>query len=159
MKKFIRKNKTVLFLLAIILVSSVVAIGIMLRYFYYGDGTSRTIAQNTMEISSSKLDEVKEALLAKEEVQEATVEIAPKSGIIVFRITFSDGYDLDKAKTVAAKTLESFSDEELALYDVTYTLISASSSKADGFKIMGSRNVAGSTLVWGNNNASTEEED
>jgi hypothetical protein len=70
---------------------------------------------------------------------------------------FNEDVDLETAKGVALKSLESFSEEELAFYDFNFTLKKNTSDKVEGFLISGARTKNGSGLVWNNNRQVTEE--
>ena len=72
-------------------------------------------------------------------------------------IAFEAGADLETSKAIAVKTLEQFSDEEKAFYDIHFTLVSEKNEASDGFTIMGSKNVNGTNLIWNNNNPVSDD--
>ena len=131
-----------------------ISAALLLKYFYYGNGGSkygdRLDGIELVTISDDKKNSVVEDIKQRKNVKDAKVEVSGK--IIYIRIAFNAGADLDTSKAIAVKTLEQFSDEEKAFYDVHFTLVSEKNEVSDGFTIMGSKNVNGTNLIWGNNN-------
>lgn len=131
-----------------------ISAALLLKYFYYGNGGSkygdRLDGIELITISDDKKNSVVEDIKQRKNVKDAKVEVSGK--IIYIRIAFNAGADLDTSKAIAVKTLEQFSDEEKAFYDVHFTLVSEKNEVSDGFTIMGSKNVNGTNLIWGNNN-------
>ena len=131
-----------------------ISAALLLKYFYYGNGGSkygdRLDGIELITVSDDKKNSVVEDIKKRKNVKDAKVEVSGK--IIYIRIAFNAGADLDTSKAIAVKTLEQFSDEEKAFYDVHFTLVSEKNEVSDGFTIMGSKNVNGTNLIWGNNN-------
>lgn len=131
-----------------------ISAALLLKYFYYGNGGSkygdRLDGIELVTISDDKKNSVVEDIKQRKNVKDAKVEVSGK--IIYIRIAFNAGADLDTSKAIAVKTLEQFSDEEKAFYDIHFTLVSEKNEVSDGFTIMGSKNVNGTNLIWGNNN-------
>ncbi len=131
-----------------------ISAALLLKYFYYGNGGSkygdRLDGIELVTISDDKKNSVVEDIKQRKNVKDAKIEVSGK--IIYIRIAFNAGADLDTSKAIAVKTLEQFSDEEKAFYDVHFTLVSEKNEVSDGFTIMGSKNVNGTNLIWGNNN-------
>ena len=131
-----------------------ISAALLLKYFYYGNGGSkygdRLDGIELITVSDDKKNSVVEDIKKRKNVKDAKVEVSGK--IIYVRIAFNAGADLDTSKAIAVKTLEQFSDEEKAFYDVHFTLVSEKNEASDGFTIMGSKNVNGTNLIWGNNN-------
>lgn len=131
-----------------------ISAALLLKYFYYGNGGSkygdRLDGIELITVSDDKKNSVVEDIKKRKNVKDAKVEVSGK--IIYIRIAFNAGADLDTSKAIAVKTLEQFSDEEKAFYDVHFTLVSEKNEASDGFTIMGSKNVNGTNLIWGNNN-------
>lgn len=141
-------------MLLIIIACVGISAALLLKYFYYGNGGSkygdRLDGIELITVSDDKKNSVVEDIKKRKNVKDAKVEVSGK--IIYIRIAFNAGADLDTSKAIAVKTLEQFSDEEKAFYDVHFTLVSEKNEVSDGFTIMGSKNVNGTNLIWGNNN-------
>lgn len=136
-----------------------ISAALLLKYFYYGNGGSkygdRLDGIELITVSDDKKNSVVEDIKKRKNVKDAKVEVSGK--IIYIRIAFNAGADLDTSKAIAVKTLEQFSDEEKAFYDVHFTLVSEKNEVSDGFTIMGSKNVNGTNLIWGNNNPISDD--
>ena len=141
-------------MLLIIIACLGISAALLLKYFYYGNGGSkygdRLDGIELVTISDDKKNSVVEDIKQRKNVKDAKIEVSGK--IIYIRIAFNAGADLDTSKAIAVKTLEQFSDEEKAFYDIHFTLVSEKNEVSDGFTIMGSKNVNGTNLIWGNNN-------
>ena len=146
-------------MLLIIIACLGISAALLLKYFYYGNGGSkygdRLDGIELITISDDKKNSVVEDIKKRKNVKDAKVEVSGK--IIYIRIAFNAGADLDTSKAIAVKTLEQFSDEEKAFYDVHFTLVSEKNEASDGFTIMGSKNVNGTNLIWGNNNPVSDD--
>ena len=160
MKKFIRNNKAICFMLLIIIACVGVSVGLLLKYFYFGNGGSkygdRLDGIEAVLIADDKKNEVANSLKEGKNVKDATVTVTGK--IIYIRIAFEAGADLETSKSIAVKSLEQFSEDEKKFYDVHFTLVSDKADNSDGFTIMGAKNVNGTNLVWNNNNAVSDGE-
>ena len=146
-------------MLLIIIACAAISVGLLLKYFYFGNGGSkygdRLDGIEAAIISDNKKSEVANSIKEGKNVKDATVTITGK--IIYIRIVFKAGADLTTSKAVAAKTLEQFSNEEKDFYDIHFTLVSAKDESSDGFTIMGSKNVNGTNLIWNNNNPVSDD--
>ena len=160
MKKFIRNNKAICFMLLIIIACAAISVGLLLKYFYFGNGGSkygdRLDGIEAAIISDNKKSEVVNSIKEGKNVKDATVTITGK--IIYIRIAFEAGADLDTSKSIAVKSLEQFSEEEKKFYDVHFTLVSEKTDTNEGFTIMGAKNVNGTNLIWNNNNTVSDGE-
>mgnify|MGYP004626671507 CR=1 FL=1 len=159
MKKFIRNNKAICFMLLIIIACVGVSVGLLLKYFYFGNGGSkygdRLDGIEAVLIADDKKNEVANSLKEGKNVKDATVTVTGK--IIYIRIAFEAGADLETSKSIAVKSLEQFSEDEKKFYDVHFTLVSDKNESSDGFTIMGSKNVNGTNLIWNNNNPVSDD--
>ena len=146
-------------MLLIIIACAAISVGLLLKYFYFGNGGSkygdRLDGIEAAIISDNKKSEVANSIKEGKNVKDATVTITGK--IIYIRIAFEAGADLETSKAIAVKTLEQFSDEEKAFYDIHFTLVSEKNEASDGFTIMGSKNVNGTNLIWNNNNPVSDD--
>lgn len=147
-------------MLLIIIACTAISVGLLLKYFYFGNGGSkygdRLDGIEAAIISDNKKSEVANSIKEGKNVKDATVTITGK--IIYIRIAFEAGADLDTSKSIAVKSLEQFSEEEKKFYDVHFTLVSEKTDTNEGFTIMGAKNVNGTNLIWNNNNTVSDGE-
>lgn len=148
-------------MLLIIIACAAISVGLLLKYFYFGNGGSkygdRLDGIEAAIISDDKKSEVVNSIKEGKNVKDATVTITGK--IIYIRIAFEAGADLETSKSIAVKSLEQFSEEEKKLYDVQFTLVSDKTDTNEGFPIiMGAKNVNGTNLIWTNNNPVSDGE-
>lgn len=147
-------------MLLIIIACATISVGLLLKYFYFGNGGSkygdRLDGIEAAIISDNKKSEVANSIKEGKNVKDATVTITGK--IIYIRIAFEAGADLDTSKSIAVKSLEQFSEEEKKFYDVHFTLVSEKTDTNEGFTIMGAKNVNGTNLIWNNNNTVSDGE-
>lgn len=147
-------------MLLIIIACATISVGLLLKYFYFGNGGSkygdRLDGIEAAIISENKKSEVANSIKEGKNVKDATVTITGK--IIYIRIAFEAGADLDTSKSIAVKSLEQFSEEEKKFYDVHFTLVSEKTDTNEGFTIMGAKNVNGTNLIWNNNNTVSDGE-
>ncbi len=159
MKKFIRNNKAICFMVLIIIACIGISAALLLKYFYFGNGGSkygdRLDGIEAVAIPDDKKNSVVEDIKQRKNVKDAKIEVSGK--IVYIRIAFEAGADLETSKAIAVKTLEQFSDEEKAFYDIHFTLVSEKNEASDGFTIMGSKNVNGTNLIWNNNNPVSDD--
>ena len=147
-------------MLLIIIACAAISVGLLLKYFYFGNGGSkygdRLDGIEAAIISDNKKSEVANSIKEGKNVKDATVTITGR--IIYIRIAFEAGADLDTSKSIAVKSLEQFSEEEKKFYDVHFTLVSEKTDTNEGFTIMGAKNVNGTNLIWNNNNTVSDGE-
>ena len=147
-------------MLLIIIACATISVGLLLKYFYFGNGGSkygdRLDGIEAAIISDNKKSEVANSIKEGKNVKDATVTITGK--IIYIRIAFEAGADIDTSKSIAVKSLEQFSEEEKKFYDVNFTLVSEKNDTNEGFTIMGAKNVNGTNLIWNNNNTVSDGE-
>ena len=161
MKKYFKENKTLVILLGIALACIIISTILLFKYFYFGNGGSkygnRLDGIENVEIKKDKQDEIVSKIEEEKLVEKATMLITGKR--VDIRIVLTEDADITNAKAVALKSLDNFSEEEKAFYDIEYTLKQEATERAEGFLIMGAKNVNGSNLVWVNNNSTTSSEE
>ena len=161
-KKIWQENKVLLVLAIVLVVCVVVLVVVSITYFY---GTSDSVYGNRLDItekvpmSNDTLNKAKEGLEKNEKVNSAKVTL--KGRIVYLSIKFVDDIKMSDAKKIAESSLEYFSEEELSVYDLQYT-ISSKITKEDkdnkSYTLMGSRNVNGvGAIVWNNYNIEETE--
>lgn len=162
--KNIWEENKILFVLAIILVLCVVVlIGVSIKYFY---GTSSTVYGNRLDITEKvpmkeeTLTKIKETLESDEKV--SSVKTTLKGKIVYISIKFIDDVKMEDAKKIAASSVSLFSEEELGVYDILYTIqskITKEDKNNKSYTLMGSKNANGSSdISWNNYNIKETEE-
>lgn len=159
-QKILNENRVLLVLGIILLVCLVVVAVVSLTYFY---GSSDTVYGN-------RLDDIKDMPLneklfkdieneLKEDESVKNVSTTKKGKIVYINIDFVDATKMEDAKKVAESSLELFNDDELALYDIEFTITSLSTNDFIGYTLMGARNANGlGEIVWNNYNLEVDEE-
>lgn len=153
-------NNRVLFVLATIVIVCFIIMGVVVIKYFVGFNTSvygdrlEDIADLPLKEEDKKV--IEDKLKEQESVKEVNVHTAGK--IIYIRIVF-ENVSLERAKEIAATTLEVINDEYKKHYDLHYTLVEESTETNAGFTIMGAKNISNeSTIIWNNNTPVTEGE-
>lgn len=160
-KKVWEENK-VLLVLGIILIICILVVSIVsLTYFY---GSSDSVYGNRLDeikdipLNSKLFKDIEEELKKNESVK--NVNVNQKGKIVYINIDFVDATGMDLAKEIASSTLELFNDDELAIYDLEFTISSLSTKDFVGYTLMGARNANGiGEIVWNNYNVEEKDEE
>ena len=161
MKKFFKENKTLTILLCIAIICIVVSVTLLFKYFYFGNGGSKfgTRLEGIENVIIS--DETKENTIknieSNEIVEKATIIVTGKR--VDIKIVYNSNANLTEAQNVAVLTLDNFSEAEKKFYDFEFTIKQEATETAEGFLLMGAKNVNGTNLVWVNNNSSASKEE
>ncbi len=155
------KNK-VLIILGLILVACLVAIIIVSISFFFGKGKSIE-GDRIKDISKYPITETFKSdyitsLKENEIVKNASLEVKSNRRTLYVVISFKDDTSLTDAEGIAQSSLSNISEDLLSYYDFEFILKCDKTENSDGFTIMGAKNVAGSGLVWNNNNPVESEE-
>ncbi len=149
-KKVWMENKILLVLAIILVICLAIFIGVSVTYFYgsssdkYG---TRLDATKNVPLKDELFNDIKTELTKSESV--AKVETNLKGNIVYININFVSGTDVEAAKKVADVVPTLFNDDELAVYDLQFTI---KSEGDNNFTLMGARNSNGSGLIVWNNN-------
>ena len=149
-KKVWMENKILLVLAIILLICLVIFIGVSVTYFYGSNSDkygSRLDASKELPLKNELFDDIKTELEKSESVSKVDTNL--KGNIVYVNITFNEGTDVEAAKKVADVVPTLFNDDELAVYDLQFTI---KSEGENGFTLMGARNSNGSGLIVWNNN-------
>ncbi len=161
MKKFLKENKTLTILFIIAVICVVVSITLLFKYFYFGNGGSkygtRLEGIENVTINENKKNDVIKNIESSEKVEKASMTINGKR--IDIKIVFTSDTNLTEAENIAVLALDNFSNEEKAFYDFEFTIKQEATETAEGFLLMGAKNVNGTNLVWVNNNSSSSKEE
>ena len=158
MKKYFQENKTLVVLMAIAIICIIVSTILLFKYFYFGNGGtkygSRLDGIETVTINEEKQNNIKTTIESNELVKSAKVSVTGK--IVYIKITVTSEATMQDAENAAIKSLDNFSDEEKSFYDFQFTIEQKADEKTEGFLNTGAKNVNGTNLIWGNNNAVKE---
>lgn len=149
-------NNKVLIILGLILVACLVAIIIVSISFFFGKGKSIE-GDRIKDISKYPVTEVMKndfikSLEDNSVVKNASIDIKSNRRTLYITINFNDDTALVDAQGIAQASLSNLSEDILGYYDLEYILKCNKTENSDGFVIIGAKNVAGSGLVWNNNN-------
>ena len=153
-KKIWQENK-VLLVLAIILTICLVVFAVVAIFYFYGgsDNVYGNRLDITKEVPLNKtlLKDIETELTKNESVK--TTSATLKGKIVYINVDFVENTKMEDAKLVAENIISLFSEDELAVYDINFTICVDRSENSDGFTLMGARNTSGSGLViWNNYN-------
>jgi len=159
-QKILNENRVLLVLGIILLVCLVVVAVVSLTYFY---GSSDTVYGNRLDdikdmpLNDKLFKDIENELKTEESVKK--VSTTKKGKIVYINIDFVEETKMEDAKKVAESSLELFNDDELALYDIEFTISSLSTNDFVGYTLMGARNANGlGEVVWNNYNLVVDEE-
>ena len=129
---------------------------------YLKEGKVETFGTTKTILFSNKLSpEEKEIISQIEEneiVEEATIRVSGK--VIYVTITFVPATTLVEGQSIALASLDYFSEETLNFYDLEYMIQAEDTEDAEGFQLIGAKNVSGTGgIVWNNNTPFEEEEE
>lgn len=157
-KKIWVENR-VLLVLAIILLTCLIVFAIVsLTYFY---GASDNVYGNRLDttknvpLNDKLFKDIKNELEEHESVTSASIKL--KGKIIYINIVFVNETSMDDAKVIAESATELFNDDELAVYDIQFTISVKKTEENPGYTLMGARNSNGSGIVVWNNYTILEE--
>ncbi len=144
--KFI-KNHKILTALIIMFIIFIIAIVILYNIlFNYGED-SRLNGKKEVEFSEESKKAIVDSIKKYEEVENASINIVTRQ--ISFIVDVKKDLQKDKAKEVANKILEEFSDKEKDYYDIQ---VIATCKKCDAdddtYPIFGYKNKKSSKFVW-----------
>lgn len=158
-KKIWMENKVLLVLAIILIICVVIFASVAISYFYGSSGSvygNRLDATKKVPLANSKLEKIKKDIETNEIVKSAKVNL--KGKIVYIIINFKDNTKMEDSQKIAENVLESFTEEELKVYDLEFTISSESSDeKFTSYTLMGAKNSNGSeTISWSNYNISEE---
>ncbi len=163
---FFKTHRVFTMLMAIVLVCAIVVCTVLIQCFYIGNGSDkygdRLEGISEHEISSSRLDDFKNNVSVNEKVKSTKINIQGR--IIYITLQILEGTDIEEAKSIALKSLENFSEDELSYYDVNVTMKQGVTKNEknevtnEGFIISGYKNKKAVTIVWNNNRPVTKAE-
>lgn len=160
-KKIWNENR-VLFVLGLILIICVVVVSIVSLTYFYGSSSNaygnRLDSIKDTPLSDKYLQNIKTEMNSKTGVKNTNVKV--KGKIVYIEIEYNDGIKMDDAKETTKDALKLFSEKELSLYDLQFTI------KNKDFTLMGAHNSNGSSstseednIVWNNYTIKEDKEE
>ena len=160
-KKIWNENR-VLFVLGVILIICVVVVAIVSLTYFYGSSSNaygnRLDSIKDTPLSDKFLNSIKTEMNSKDDVKNTNVKV--KGKIVYIELTFNDGTKMDDAKKTAKEAIKLFSEKELGLYDLQFTI------KTAEYTLMGAHNSNGSAstseeedIIWNNYTIKEETEE
>lgn len=155
---FYKKNRvySILMIISIICIVSIL-VGVIL-YFVgqtnkdkYG---TRLDGIESLIIKDKKLNTIEDKIKENELVKEVDIHI--KGKLIYINITLNTGKHTD-SENIAQSSLESFSEEEKAYYDIQYIVTNEDKEIEEKFPVMGYIKAGNSVIKWTNYEIKTEE--
>ena len=153
LKKIWQEN-SVLFVLLFILIACLIAISIVVVTYFVGDSSSkygdRLDGIENYPFDEDMQNEIISQIKENEIVEDVTMRVSGK--VIYITISFAPATTLVEAQSVALASLDYFSEETLSFYDLEYMIQADDTEDAEGFQIIGAKNVSGTGgIVWNNN--------
>ncbi len=160
-KEFWQNNRVLFILSIIVIVCLIIILIVAINNFYAGNDTSeygqRLDGIEDVPITEKFINETINTIKENEQVKEMIINTQGK--IVYTRIEFNDEITLLEAQGIALSIIEMYSEEELAFYDLNFTLIQESSEKGEGFFIEGVKTINGNGLTWNNNYPVNDDEE
>lgn len=152
--KLIKRHKGLAIILGLTLILLIIIFAIFSRMLFstgkseYGDRLN-----NIVEVKDGLLKEVKGELESLEEVTSANVRIQGK--IIYTTINVTKATSKDKAKEIASKTLENYSEEVIECYDFEFLIKQEEEKDEEGnnksYTIAGTKHPNKEKISWTKN--------
>lgn len=157
MKKFFIKVKDLMLhhklLSVIVILAFILFVVLCLMFLSMTISTSNKYGNrldgiNKVEIKRATLKEVGKKLEESDKVKDASLHIEGK--IIYFDIVYVKGTTKDEAKEIASKSMDNFSEKELAFYDLEYVLMEDKKDDKEGksFVIIGTKHSSKDSISW-----------
>lgn len=145
-------NNRVYSILMIISIICIIAILVGVLLYFIGQTNKdkyghRLDGIESVEIKSDKLSEIESKIIENELVKEADVYV--KGKIIYITFTLNTGKHAD-SESIAQASLEYFSEEEKAFYDIHYTVENLDNEIEENFPVMGYIKAGNSVIKWTN---------
>lgn len=153
MKSLIKRHKGLSIVVGLSLILLVVIFAILARMLFSSGSEYGDRLNNIVAVDSKTTDKIISETKKLDEVDDITINI--KGKIIYTVITFTDKTSKDKAKEIASKTLESYSEEIIKCYDFEYFLTQKSEAKEGKedktFTIAGTKHPDIDSISWTKN--------
>ena len=158
-KEFYNENRVFTILMGIVIICVVLIASVMLKYFFFGNGSNpygdRLKDAKKYAITDKLKNDITTSLESDEAIKNASIKVIVRT--VYIQMEFNQGVALKDAEGKALSVLEKFSEGQMGYYDIEFILTEESTNDSEGFTIMGAKNVNGSNIVWNNNNPITIE--
>ena len=146
------KNNRVYSILMIISIICIVAILVGVVLYFLGQTSkdkygNRLEGIEKVEIKESKLNDIENKITESELVK--STEVVIKGKLVYITITLNTGTHAD-AESLAQTSLELFSEEEKAFYDIQYIVDNKDEKIEENFPVMGYIKAGNSVIKWTN---------
>ena len=151
MRDFYKRNR-VYSILMIVSIMCVIAIGVGVLLYFFGQTSkdkygSRLETIENSKFSSERVEIIKTGISENELVE--SVDINIKGKLIYIDILLKSGKHTD-AEAIAQASFEAFSEEEKKLYDLQYIISSNDVETKENFPIMGYVKSGSMNIRWTN---------
>lgn len=147
--KFFKKHK-LLCIIALVVILLIIFVYLILRQFMpdlskseYGN---RLSGISSIKISNTNISKLEDDIKTLDNVKK--VEYDLKGRLINIVIDVSNDVSLDTAKDYANKSLEYFSEEEKAYYDIQVFITCSDNNDSEIYPVIGYKHKTSSNLVW-----------
>ena len=146
------KNNRVYSILMIISIICIVAILVGVVLYFLGQTSkdkygNRLEGIEKIEIKESKLNDIEKKITENELVN--NVDAVLKGKLVYITITLNTGTHAD-TESIAQSSLELFSEEEKAFYDIQYIVDNKDEKIEENFPVMGYIKAGNSVIKWTN---------
>lgn len=146
------KNNRVYSILMIISIICIVAILVGVLLYFLGQTSkdkygNRLDGIESVQINNDRITEIEKKITENELVKSTEMDIRGK--LIYVTIILSSGTHTD-SESIAQTSLELFSEEEKAFYDIQYIVDNKDDSTEENFPIMGYIKAGNSVIKWTN---------
>lgn len=146
------KNNRVYSILMIVSIICIVSILVGVLVYFLGQTSkdkygNRLDGIESVEITKDKVTEIEKKVTESELVKSCDVVI--KGKLVYVTITLSSGTHAD-SEAIAQTSLELFSEEEKAFYDIQYIVSNEDKTTEENFPVMGYIKAGNSVIKWTN---------
>lgn len=146
------KNNRVYSILMIVSVICIVSILVGVLVYFLGQTSkdkygNRLDGIESVEITKDKITEIEKKVTESELVKSCDVTI--KGKLVYVTITLNSGTHAD-SEAIAQTSLELFSEEEKAFYDIQYIVSNEDKTTEENFPVMGYIKAGNSVIKWTN---------
>lgn len=151
LKAFYKRNR-VYSILMIISIICIIAILVGVILYFVGQTNkdkygNRLDGIESVQIKDEKLVEIENKISENEKVKETSINI--KGKLIYVTISLNEGTHTD-SEAIAQASLDLFSEEEKAFYDIQYIVENLDKETEENFPIMGYIKAGNSVIKWTN---------
>lgn len=150
-KKIWNENR-ILIVLAIILVACIIIMGVVALVSFYGSSTSPdgNRYDDLKEFPKQRISEIQNKIKEKDGVSKVDITYDNRKELFV-RVEYTSKTEMATAKAICEEAISYFTEEELDVFDIEFTIVSPKDGEFKGYTLMGARNANGSgTVLWNN---------